>query len=72
MKISFSIDNKLGFNNHIDELRRTASNKIYVLRRIGPFHQFLVLPRSISDLYLLNINEMKISVSSDSKLTFNN
>ena len=32
-----SIDNKLTFKNHIDELCRRASYKLYALRRIKPF-----------------------------------
>ena len=37
--LGVTIDNKLTFRNHIDELCRKASNKLLILRRIRPFYQ---------------------------------
>ena len=37
--LGVTIDNKLTFRNHIDELCRKASNKLHILRRIRPFYQ---------------------------------
>ena len=37
MLLGVSIDNKLTFKNHIDDLRRRASSKLHVLLRIRPF-----------------------------------
>ena len=37
--LGVSIDNKLTFKNHIDELCRKASYKLHALHRIRPFYQ---------------------------------
>ena len=56
--LGVTIDKKLTFRSHIDELCRKASNKLHILRRIRPFYQkkmlgYLKMLLLVVSLYML-------------------